>query len=239
MYNHKLSGELILTLSESVEFDPRDRKQFVFHETSLRQFARWSLEQLFHFIMKLEVRGGKNVPLDSALIVASNHITNWDVIPMQLSLPRAIFFMGKAELFKLRLVDIVFRNCGAFPVHRGEKDAWAMRHSLKVLDHEQTLGMFPEGHRSKGKGLAFAKTGTARLAIEAHCPILPMIITGSDQFFKTFPHRTRVTVTFLPLLFPKPDEDLTVLTDKLMFTIASELPEEMRGAYVNVPKGLD
>ena len=219
-----------MTLSESVEFDPRDRKQFVFHETSLRRFIRWGLEQLFHFIMKLEMRGMENVPLDGALIVASNHNTNWDVIPMQLALPRVIFFMGKAELFKFPLMDIVFRNCGAFPVYRGEKDAWAMRHALKVLAHKQTLGMFPEGHRSKGKGLGAAKTGTARLAIEANCPILPMAITGSDQFFKSFPRRTHVTVTFLPLLYPKPNEGPTELTDRLMFTIASALPEEMRGA---------
>ena len=223
-----------MTLSESFECDPRDRKQFVFHETSLRQFIRWSLEQSFRLIMKLEVRGMENVPLDGTLIVASNHNTNWDVIPMQLSLPRVIFFMGKAELFKFPLMDIVFRNCGAFPVNRGEKDAWAMRHALKVLEHGQTLGMFPEGHRSKGKGLGVAKTGTARLAIEANCPILPMAITGSDKFFKSFPHRTQVTVTFLPLLYPKPGEDLIVLTDRLMFTIASVLPEEMRGAYAEM-----
>jgi 1-acyl-sn-glycerol-3-phosphate acyltransferase len=239
MYNRKLSGELILILSESVEFDRRDRKQFVFHETTLRRFIRWSLEQLFHLIMKLEIRGVENVPLDGALIVASNHITNWDVIPMQLALPRVIFFMGKSELFNFPLVDLVFRSCGAFPVYRGEKDTWAMRHALRVLDHKQTLGMFPEGHRSKGRGLALAKTGTARLAIEANCPILPMTITGSDQFFKSFPRRTCVTVTFLPLLLPEPDKHPTALTDKLMFTIASALPGNIHGAYAEMPKKLE
>lgn len=225
-----------MTLSESVEFDPRDQKKFVFHATLLRKLIVWSLRRLFRLIMKLEVSGIENVPPGGALIVASNHNTNWDVIPMQLSLPRVIFFMGKAELFKFPLVDIVFRSCGAFPVYRGEKDAWAMRHARKVLVCEQTLGMFPEGHRSKGQGLALAKTGTARLAIEADCPILPMIITGSDQFFKSFPHRARVAVAFLPPLFPTPPESAQELTDRLMFTIASGLPEELRGAYAEIRK---
>ena len=130
------------------------------------------------------------------------------------------------------LIDIVFRNCGAFPVYRGEKDAWAMRHTLKVLRHGQTLGMFPEGHRSKGKGLGAAKTGAARLAIEAGYPILPMAITGSDQFFKSFLHRTHVTVTFLPLILPGSNDDPTELTDHLMFAIASALPERFRGIYM-------
>jgi len=220
-----------LTLSESIELDPRDRKQFVFHATPLRRFILWLLTRLFRWIMNLEVHGMENIPLEGALIVASNHITNFDVIPMQLALPRVIFFMGKAELFKFPLIDIVFRNCGAFPVHRGEKDAWAMRHARRVLDHGQTLGMFPEGHRSKGTGLGAAKTGAARLAIEAGCPILPMAILGSDEFFNSFPRRTRVTVTFLPLLFPKPGEDPMELTDRLMFAIASALPEKLGGMY--------
>ncbi len=226
-----------MNLSESVEFDPRDRKQFVFHETPLRRFIQWSLTQLFHLIMKLEVHGVENVPLDGALIVACNHVTNFDVIPMQISLPRVIFFMGKAELFKFFLIDIVFRNAGAFPVYRGEKDAWAMRHARKVLDHGQTLGMFPEGTRSKGKGLGVAKTGTARLAIESNCPILPMAITGSGEFFKHFPRRARVTVTYLPALLPKPDETPLALTDRLMFALAYALPEDMRGVYAEMPKG--
>ena len=221
-----------MTLSESDEFDPRDRKQFVFHATPLRKFILWLLTQLFRWIMNLEVHGMENVPLEGALIVASNHITNFDVIPMQLALPRVIFFMGKAELFKFPLVDIVLRNCGAFPVYRGEKDAWAVRHARQILDHRQTLGMFPEGHRSKGQGLGAAKTGAARLAIEAGRSILPMTIIGSDQFFKSFPHRTRVTVTFLPLLLPSPNDDPTELTDRLMFAIASALPENRRGIYV-------
>jgi len=74
-----------------------------------------------------------------------------------------------------------------FPVNRSEKDLWAMRHAAKVLKHGQTLGMFPEGKRSKRKGLTVAKTGAARLAIEAACPIVPMIVVGSDQFFKRVP----------------------------------------------------
>jgi 1-acyl-sn-glycerol-3-phosphate acyltransferase len=226
-----------LTSPETLEFDPRDRKLFVFHETPLRRFVQWALTQLFRLVMKLEIHGLENVPPEGALIAAVNHVTNFDVIPLQIALPRTIFFMGKAELFKFAPVDIVFRNCGAFPVYRGEKDAWAMRHAAKVLQHQQTLGMFPEGTRSKGKGLGVAKTGTARLAIDANCPILPVAVTGSDEFFKRFPHRVRVSVTFLPPLLPKPDETPLALTDRMMFSLASALPEDMRGVYAQLPAG--
>ena len=166
-------------------------------------------------------------------------MTNFDVFPIQFSVPRPIFFMGKAELFKNPLLDPFLRNLSGFPVNRGEKDDWAMRHAAKVLKHGQTLGMFPEGKRSKGKGLAVAKTGTARLAIEASCPILPMAVVGSDRFFKRFPRRTRVQIRLLAPLLPKPGETLLALTDRLMFTLAQGLPQEMRGVYDELPRGFD
>jgi 1-acyl-sn-glycerol-3-phosphate acyltransferase len=217
--------------SPSSSPDPRDRQTFVFHETALRRFLRWALMHLFRIIMRLEVRGLEHVPADGALVAACNHVTNFDVIPLQLALPRVIFFMGKAELFNVPLIGPVFRNAGAFPVRRGENDAWAMQHAAEVLAHAQTLGMFPEGHRSKGSGLGTAKTGAARLAMGAGCPILPVAIVGSDGFFKRFPHRARVSVTFLPPLMPQPAETPANLTQRVMLAIASALPEVMRGSY--------
>ena len=171
------------------------------------------------------------------VVIACNHVNNFDVFPMQLSLPRPIFFMAKAELFKFPLMDVALPNLGAFPVYRGEKDAWAMRHARKVLEHRQTLGMFPEGTRNKGRGLGVAKTGTARMAIETGSPIVPMVVTGTDQFFKHFPRRADVTVKLLPPLLPDPGETPLSLTDRLMFSMAAALPEEMRGVYAEIPKG--
>jgi 1-acyl-sn-glycerol-3-phosphate acyltransferase len=236
-YNRKSFGESALTLSETVEFDPRDRKTFYFQATPLRRFVVWLLILVFRLFMKLEIHGLENLPMDGAVIVASNHVNSFDVFPMQIALPRPIFFMGKAELFRFFPLDALFRNLGAFPVYRGEKDAWALRHARRVLDHGQTLGMFPEGTRSKGKGLGVAKTGTARLAIENNCPIVPMAVSGSDQFFRNFPRRTRVIVNFLPPLLPKPGETPLALTDRLMFALASALPQEMRGVYAARPRG--
>ena len=174
--------------------------------------------------MVMRVDGQANFPLDGPVIVAANHVTNYfDVFPMQFALLRAICFMGKAELFNTPL-DPLLRVLCAFPVYRGETDEWAIRHAEKVLAHGQTLGMFPEGKRSKGKGLGVAKTGTARMAIEINCPIIPMTVIGTDQFFKRFPRRACVTVKLLPPILPNPNDSPLSLTDRLMFTLATELP---------------
>jgi 1-acyl-sn-glycerol-3-phosphate acyltransferase len=228
-----------LTVSKLPELDHLNRKRFYFHATPFRKFVLRVVTLVFKLFMRLEVRGLENFPMSGAVIIASNHVTNFDVFPLQIAIPRPIFFMAKAELFRFPLMDAFFRNVGAFPVKRGEKDLWALRHAAKVLAHGQMLGMFPEGTRSKGKGLRVAKTGTARLAIDAACPIVPVAVAGSDEFFTSFPRRTHVTITLMEPVHPKPGETPLALTDRLMFTLASCLPEDMRGVYAEMPRGFE
>jgi 1-acyl-sn-glycerol-3-phosphate acyltransferase len=228
-------GDVILT--EVTFFDPRDKLYFSFRTTPFRRFVVFVLGSLFKLIMKLDVQGVENLPADGAVVLVANHVTNFDVIPMQLSLPRPIFFMAKSNLFKFPIFEAALRDLGAFPVYRGEKDDWALRHAARMLENRQVLGMFPEGTRSLGKGLRVAKTGSARLALDANCPIVPMVVIGTDSFFKHFPHRTKVTVKLLPPILPKPGESPLALMDRVMFALASGLPEDMRGVYAEVPKG--
>jgi len=224
---------------ESQEIDARDRKRFVFRATLFRKILVGTLRLLFRFVMKMEVQGLEHFPLSGPVLIACNHVTNFDVFPMQFSLPRPIFYMAKAELFKFWIMDVALRDLGAFPVYRGEKDQWAMNHARKVLENGQTLGMFPEGTRNKGRGLGVAKTGTARMAIDFNCPIVPMVLTGTDRFFKGFPHRASVTVKLLPPLLPNSEETPLSLTDRLMFSMAAALPDDLRGVYAEIPKGFE
>lgn len=217
--------------------DSRENKKYFITDTTQRRALIALARALFAPIMKMDVQGVGNVPHEGAAILVANHVTNFDVFPMQFALPRVIFFMGKAELFRNPIMDVLIRNLSGFPVNRGEKDQWAMDHALKILRHGQMLGMFPEGTRSKGRGLSVAKTGTARLAIESGCPIVPMTIIGTDRFFRRFPRQAPVLVSILPPLTPEHGENPLALTDRLMFTLARALPEAMRGVYAELPPG--
>jgi 1-acyl-sn-glycerol-3-phosphate acyltransferase len=223
--------------SQTSPDDDREHKRFYYHATLFRRFVVAVLRLAFWPVMKMEVHGLEYLPADGPVVIACNHVTNLDVFPMQLGLPRPIFYMGKAELFKFPPMDWALRNLGAFPVRRGEKDEWAMGHALKVLEHEQVLGMFPEGTRNKGRGLGVAKTGSARLAIETHSQIVPMVVIGTDRFFKGFPRRTIVRVQLLAPITPQMGDSPLALTDRFMFSMAAALPEDMRGVYAEIPKG--
>ncbi len=228
---------MTMTRLELPENDIRPNLDYPLYETDLHKLVVWSSHRLTPLVMDLRVSGVEHLPDTGAVVVVCNHLGNFDVFPLQLALPRMVYYMGKAELFQNRLVHAVFRRMGGFPVYRGERDAWALEHARKVLASGQMVAMFPEGTRSRGKGLALAKPGAAKLAIEMNCPILVVSVDGIQNLFKTFPRPTLVNVTIAPLIVPKSNESPLALTDQIMFTMASNLPESLRGVYAEVPKG--
>lgn len=222
---------------ELPEDDPRPRLHYPLHETRLHKVIVWLAHRLLRPFMVINVRGLENLPPSGAAVVASNHLVTFDVFPVQLALPRMVFFMGKAELFQIGLVHAVFRHMGAFPVYRGEHDAWALEHARQVLAAGQIVAMFPEGTRSRGRGLALAKPGAAKLAIEMNCPLVVVSVDGIQHLFKSFPRRAVINVVIAPPIIPTPDDSPLALTDRMMFVLAQNLPEELRGVYARLPKG--
>ena len=215
--------------------DPRDEKRYYFHETATRRTLEAILTPLARMTMKIDSQGEEHLPNDGALVVACNHLTNFDILPLQLSISRPLFFMAKEELHRNPVMDYFFRKGGAFPVYRGQRDQWAIRHAEKVLEHGRVLALFPEGTRSKGRGLRPAKTGAARFALHIECPILPVAVEGTERIFADFPRRTQVHVRIGETITPKPGEGPLALTDRLMYSIAAMLPKSLRGVYAEKP----
>lgn len=211
--------------------DPRDRKQYYTAMTPVRRVVTPTLRGVFATVSSRQVAGAHHLPESGPVVLIANHLTNFDVFHMQFSLPRPIFYMGKEELFRNPAVDWCFRQLGGFPVYRGEHDDWAIRHALKVLALGQVLGIFPEGSRSKGRGLRPGKSGAARLALEANCPIVPLGVTGTDQILRGLPARAQVSIRLGPALYPQPGETSTALTERAMRALAALLPVEVRGVY--------
>jgi len=226
-----------LNIRDKGNHDPRDDMTFVFHETIVRKILVIVFGTLFKAFMVLKVEGLENLPGQGACVLAANHLSGMDVFPLQFSLPRSLFFMGKADSFRNPLSSWLLRQLGAFPVQSGVSDRWALEHSRKVLDKGLMLALFPEGTRSRGRGLSVAKTGAARLAIEKNVPIVPLAINGSRDLLKKFPHRAPVTISICAPILPDADDDPLSLTDRVMFSLARKLPQEMRGAYSEVPTG--
>lgn len=217
--------------------DPRDHKRYYTELTPVRRVLTPLVAALFRLFSGWTITGVEHLPAEGAVVLAANHVTNFDVFIMQFALPRPIFYMGKAELFRSPLLDPLLRQLGGFPVERGAQDAWALRQAERVLASGQVLGIFPEGKRNHGRGLHPGKTGVARLAIAAGCPIVPMTVNGTHRLFKRPLQRVTVRLAVGPPLLPEPYESALALTDRVMFSLADMLPPEQRGVYAIRPEG--
>ncbi len=144
-------------------------------EPFLRLFRPWT-------------EGEEHVPREGPALLVSNHLSFSDHFFMPLDLPRRVTFLGKREYFTgtgLRglLTRAFFRGVGTIPVDRsgGRAGEAALTTGMRVLRRGELLGIYPEGTRSPDGRLYRARTGVARLAIEAGVPVIPCAMVGTDR----------------------------------------------------------
>lgn len=185
----------------------------------------WTLSD-FH------LEGAELVSQRGPLIVVSNHLHFCDPPLLGGVLPRYVRFMAKREAFKFPWGLIFTTAYGAFPVRRNQLDRRAFRQAENLLRSGGALGMFPEGHRSQGKGLLPGFGGVALLARRTGAPLLPVGIAGTERVFRT-PPRWPITVRVGQPFRACAGCPLSEATDDIMRRIAALLPERYRGVYAD------
>ena len=131
-------------------------------------------------------------------------------------------------------------SIGMFPVERGKHDTGAVAASVKILNQQKVLGMYPEGTRSRDGQLQRGTSGAVRIAMTAETPLVPAVVINSDQImggFKRLRDKPVVTVRFgEPIRFEGSVDDPKVVRDNLqktMIAMARLLPPAQRGYYAD------
>ena len=220
--------------------DWRDGFTWYTHETTVCRVIKFVGGLYFRPIAQVECTGFENFPATGPYILASNHISNFDVVYLGLYSPRHLHFMAKVELYKNPVFAWGIRLCGSFPVNRGENDAWALRQAGRVLEAGQALSMFPEGTRSRQKvQMRRGKVGAVKLALDYHAPIIPVAIWGTEDFhFRGWKgNKIRIQASqpldmvALAGSTTYDHDTLRELTSVMMQHIAAMLPPAYRGVY--------
>ena len=126
---------------------------------------------------------------DGPLIIIGNHYSIWDVVPAAMATDRAIHFMAKDELGKVKIGnwnigEAALNWLQCIPVKRDGSDVQAVKTCLRYLKNGEVVNIFPEGTRnhSYDEFLPF-KGGAAPLAIKTHAPIVPVIEVERIRLF--------------------------------------------------------
>ena len=222
---------------------------------------RGLLGPALHVVFRPQAEGVEHIPASGPVLLVANHQSFSDSIFMPLLTPRPVKFLAKAEYFTGRGVKGwfskgFFSGVGSVPIDRaGAKAAdAAIKTALRLLDEGQIVGLYPEGTRSPDGRLYKGRTGAARIALTARCPVLPCAISGTEHVQPTgklVPKVHPVTVTFgAPLDFSRyagelwetvrdTEHEHTVLraiTDEIMHTLMAMTGREYVDRYASEMK---
>jgi 1-acyl-sn-glycerol-3-phosphate acyltransferase len=208
----------------------------------IRHVLLLALRAAMKLVMQLETTGWENIPRTGPVILMINHIAFPDPVILTGFFPRYLISMAKVEAFEDKVIGPLIKAFDAFPVKRGAGDRQALRTAFDVLDAGLALLIAPEGHRSETAELGEAHDGLAYVAQRAHVPIVPVAISGTDQFKHNLKRLKRTTVTYRfgrPFYLEAGEErasgaGLKQMTDEAMYQLAALLPPEQRGLYANL-----
>ncbi|MEA2172179.1 MAG: glycerol-3-phosphate dehydrogenase [Solirubrobacteraceae bacterium] len=134
---------------------------------------------------RVRVRGRERLPADGGFIVAPNHPSMLDPFFAALPImPRRMYFMGMAELWRKPFPAWVMSRLGGFPIVRGSWDPDAFATAEAVLERGRILVLFPEGGVSPPDGYKPAKPGVGHIAHRTGVPIVPIHLSGSRRLYR-------------------------------------------------------
>jgi len=207
----------------------------------LRIFA----EAISRLTTRREYVGLENIPDEPPYILVTNHLSIFDLPVLLPICPHTIRAFAASKHKWNPVYAPILAMAGTIWVQRGEVDRRALREALAVLERGETLGLAPEGTRSREtNALQEGKAGAAYLAARANVPLVPMGISGTEMIKHNLPRLRRSQVRVVigePFRLPESGRvrgrKLHEYTDLIMYHIAELLPEKYRGMYVQLDFG--
>ncbi len=153
-------------------------------------------------LFRMKVVNWRHFP-KGGLILAGNHISNWDPPFIAAAVPRGVHFMAKSSLFKTRTLSWFMHKLGAFPINRRSTvNSGALNKAIELVNQGQAVIIFPEGTRSRDGKMLPAKAGVGYIAHATGAPVLPFFLKGMDDPKSTLLFKSRFQVTFGQIITP-------------------------------------
>ncbi|MDX1302177.1 1-acylglycerol-3-phosphate O-acyltransferase [Photobacterium sp.] len=158
-------------------FSPRDPKHVYF-------FCRWFNQLQKIAGVKLIQRGTEKAASTDKSVYISNHQSVFDFVTDPGMLQPRTVTLGKKSLLWVPFFGTLYWITGNILIDRENKSK--ARNTIQQVAeaiHKRNLSVwvYPEGTRSKGRGLQPFKSGAFRMAIEAGVPIIPMCVSTTHN----------------------------------------------------------
>lgn len=129
---------------------------------------------------------GNTKPLDEPVLYISNHEGNFDIPVMIQNLPQPFGFISKKEVEKIPFLSAWMEEMNCIYLDRSNRRAslQMIKDGINKLKEQHSLLIFPEGSRSKGRGIQEFKAGSFKLAKSAKVKIIPVAVYGTSKIME-------------------------------------------------------
>ena len=175
--------------------------------------------------IRVHVTGMEQIPKDTKVLFVSNHRSNFDPIVTWYALKEwKIAFVSKPENFKIPIFGRIIRRCCFMPIDRKNprKAISTINRAAKLLKKQEvSIGVYPEGTRSKTAEVLPFHNGVFKIAQKADAPIVVLCIIGTEEISKHTPFKT--TNVYLDVLDVFPVENVKIKKTELIGASAHRL----------------
>ena len=180
--------------------------------TNTSKFYNWAFVLWYRYMMiagrlKVHVTGYEKVPIDKKFLLVSNHCSKFDnFIHCAVLKNTQLAYISKPENFKIPIGGRFMRRGLYLSLPRGNT-----REEFKVIikaieyikEDKVSIGIFPEGSRSKTGELQEFKPGAFKIAQKAKCPIVVCCLRNTINIHKNWPwKKTHVYMNILEVINP-------------------------------------
>lgn len=150
-------------------------------------FGRWFGRMAPILGLKVEVRYPDAVATRQSCIYIANHQNNYDMVTAAKVVQPRTVTVGKKSLLWIPLFGQLYWLTGNLLIDR---DNGAKAHGTlttivdQIKKRNVSIWMFPEGTRSRGRGLMPFKTGAFFAAIAAGVPVVPICVSNTTGKIK-------------------------------------------------------
>jgi len=137
---------------------------------------------------RMTVTGRENIPREGGVCFVCNHSSITDILVLLAYAGRPVGFIAKKELLAVPVLNMWISVIGGLFIDRKNprKALATINRGVARLKAGGGMIIFPEGSRSRGRGLQDFRPGAFKLATQSEAAIVPVAISGTyDLFEKT------------------------------------------------------
>jgi 1-acyl-sn-glycerol-3-phosphate acyltransferase len=133
-------------------------------------------------VYRVRIHGIEHIPAEGPALIVCNHVSFVDALVIIAASRRPIRFVMDHRIFKIPVLNFIFRENQAIPIASARDDREVLREAYRriasALGEGDLVGIFPEGHITEDGELSAFRGGISKILATTPVPVVPMALRG-------------------------------------------------------------